>query len=37
MTVVRVVGLLVCGATLGVAGLAAWFVWYMNRNGGLFR
>lgn len=34
---IRTLGLLACGATLGVIGCVVWFVWYMNRNGGLWR
>lgn len=26
-----------CGAVLGVVGTAAWLVWYLNKDGGIFR
>jgi len=28
---------IVCGAVLGVVGCVIWFVWFINRKGGIFR
>jgi len=35
--VIKVIALLACGIFLGVAGVVAWLVCYINKEGGLFR
>lgn len=34
---IKILAVLACGAVLGVVGCAVWLIWYVQRDGGMFR